>query len=112
MSILQRVVDLLRLAADAGAAENEARNAAVQAAKLIAQHGLRVIDSRSSTATATHTTTQTTTRTTSSVWRPSHPHYEEFMARERARQAKYDHWERAAQQAQVRAIAPARVTLA
>ncbi len=44
LAAAQRVLDLVRLAVDAGAADNEARNAALAAAKLIAQHGLAVVD--------------------------------------------------------------------
>lgn len=40
----QRASDLVRLAADAGAADGEARNAALAAAKLIAKHGLKIVD--------------------------------------------------------------------
>lgn len=43
-SIVDRVEALLLLAVDAGASEHEARTAALQAARLIAKHGLRVSD--------------------------------------------------------------------
>ena len=82
--IVQRVVDLMRLATNSGAAENEARNAASEAVRLIIKHGLRVVDTPDSTATATRTTTQTTTRTTTATWQ--------------TREAKWDAWERAARE--------------
>lgn len=41
-SIVQRVTDLIRLAVDGGAADGEARNAALFACKLISKHGLRI----------------------------------------------------------------------
>lgn len=67
ITIIQRVTHLLTLAADSGASDNEARNAALTAAKLIAQHGLRVVDAHDATTATTHTTTQTTTRTTTAT---------------------------------------------
>lgn len=40
----KRIADLLRLAVNAGAAEGEARNAALQACKLIAKHRMLIIE--------------------------------------------------------------------
>jgi hypothetical protein len=67
-NIIQRVTHLLTLAADSGAAENEARTAAFQAARLIAKHSLRVVEAHDPSTTATHTTTQKTTHTTTATW--------------------------------------------
>jgi hypothetical protein len=82
-NIVQRVNDLIRLAVDAGASEHEARTAAFQAVRLLAKHGLRVVEARdTSTTTASTTTTQTTTRTTNttsawqSPWPPPRSHYD------------------------------------
>jgi hypothetical protein len=91
ITIIQRVTHLLTLAADAGASENEARNAALTAAKLIAQHGLHVVDARPSSTT---TTTQWS-RTTTATWESRVTAWE---AAWKSREAKWDEWERAARE--------------
>lgn len=65
----QRVTDLVRLAVNAGAADNESRNAALAAAKLIAQHGLLVIEPARLQAPA------------SAPWRPPPPRRDSEAAR-------------------------------
>jgi hypothetical protein len=49
-NIIQRITNLLTLAANSGAAENEARNASLEAARLITKHNLQVVDAFGTTA--------------------------------------------------------------